>query len=124
MGTNYSCSLNNVKKYLETLRDSVELLLSSGPNPNDLDLLLRLKVMLKSDAVPVFMDNLTCRKLNLPALRKIQEIDDALDELYIRGCKLAYPDESLLIKTRKNERTQRITVLILLLGLLGFEWVS
>lgn len=107
MDPNHSCSLSEIKKYMETLYDSFEKLLSSGQNPNDRDLLLQLRVMLKSDAVPVFIDNLTYHKLNLPAFRKVQEIDDALDELYIRGCKLPIRTNLYLLRQeRMSERNE------------------
>lgn len=120
---NTTLTVDDFFRYVDYLSECVEELLSKQQDRNTEIVLVRLKQLLKGNHVRQFVDGLTKRQVNIPAYHKIVEIDDSLDELYLRQLALPYPQEVFAKDQRKRERTQRMTVMVLLLGLCGFEWV-
>lgn len=117
-------TLEDVLKFEEELIEAVEKQIDSDQNPNEKAILLKLQVLLKSSAVRTFVDHLNMGKFSLSSMKKIQEIDDALDELRVMGLHLPYPEERFILEQGKKERASRITMMAILLGLFGFEWVE
>lgn len=117
-------TLGDVLKFEEELIEAVEKQIDSDQNPNEKAILLKLQVLLKSSAVRSFVDHLNKRKFSLSSMKKIQEIDDALDELRVMGLYLPYPEKRFILEQGKKERAGRITIMAILLGLFGFEWVE
>ena len=117
-------TLENVLKYEEELIDAVEKLIDSVQNPDENDILLKLQVLLKSSALRTFVEYLNTKKFSLFSMKKIKEIDDALDELRVEGLLLPYPEKRFILEQGKKERVCRITMMAILLALFGFEWVE
>lgn len=117
-------TIGDVLKYEEYLLDAVEKRVDAEANPDAKIILLRLQVLLKSRSVKSFIDLLSIKKFSLSSFQKIQEIDDALDELRVMSMNLPYPDEQFIIDRGKTERSRRNVLTILLFGLFGFEWVQ
>lgn len=111
-------------KYEEYLLDSVEKQVDAEVNPRTKNTLRNLQVLLKSRCIKSFIDLLSIKKFSLSSFQKIQEIDDALDELRVMSMNLPYPDEQFIIDRGKTERSRRNVLTILLFGLFGFEWVQ
>ena len=86
-------------------------------------LLLWLKSLLVANHFKEVIEGLNKRQVNIPAIHKIEEIDDLLDELHMTDMDLPYPDKFFLKESRKRVRSQQITMMILLLGVMGYEWV-
>ena len=117
-------TIGDVLKYEEYLLDAVEKRVDAEANPDAKRILRRLQVLLKSRSVKSFIDLLSIKKFSLSSFQKIQEIDDALDELRVMSMNLPYPDEQFIIDWGKTERSRRNVLTILLFGLFGFEWVQ
>ncbi len=117
-------TIEDVLKYEEFLLGEVERQLEAELNPDVKAILLHLKVLLKSRSVKSFVDLLSIKKFSLTSFQKIQEIDDALDELRILRMNLPYPEEQFAISQSKTGRKRRDVMTILLFGLFGFEWVN
>lgn len=111
-------------KYEEDLLAAVEKQIVVESNPRARVLLDCLQITLKSRAIKTFIDSLSARKFSLSSFHKIQEIDDALDELRILNLNLPYPEERFLIEKGKRERSQKYVLLSLLFGLFGIQWVE
>lgn len=117
-------TIGDVLKYEEYLLEAVEKRVDAEANPGAKIILRRLQVLLKSRSVKSFIDLLSIKKFSLSSFQKIQEIDDALDELRVMSMNLPYPDEQFIIDRGKTERSRRNVLTILLFGLFGFEWVQ
>ena len=117
-------TIEDVLKYEEYLLDSVEKQVDAEVNPRTKNTLRNLQVLLKSRCIKSFIDLLSIKKFSLSSFQKIQEIDDALDELRVMSMNLPYPDEQFIIDRGKTERSHRNVLTILLFGLFGFEWVQ
>ena len=117
-----SPTVEDFLKYVESIIDAVETQLLTENDPSVKSLLLRLKVLLKSNAINKLIDGLSKHRVNIPACKIVGEIGDALDELYILRLKLPYPSEHFAIEQKKRENAQRTALFILILGLFGFEW--
>ena len=124
MMTQRLITLENVLKYEEELIDAVEKLIDSVQNPDENAILLKLQVLLKSSALRTFVEYLNTKKFSLFSMKKIKEIDDALDELRVEGLLLPYPEKRFILEQGKKERVCRITMMAILLALFGFEWVE
>lgn len=111
-------------KYEEDLLAAVEKQIVVESNPRARVLLDCLQITLKSRAIKTFIDSLSARKFSLSSFHKIQEIDDALDELRILNLNLPYPEERFLIEKGKRERAQKYVLFSLLFGLFGIQWVE
>ena len=117
-------TIGDVLKYEEYLLDAVEKRVDAEANPGAKIILRRLQVLLKSRSVKSFIDLLSIKKFSLSAFQKIQEIDDALDELRVMRMNLPYPEEQFAISQSKTSRKRRDIMTMLLFGLFGFEWVK
>lgn len=117
-------TIEDMLKYEEYLLDSVEKQVDAEVNPRTKNTLRNLQVLLKSRCIKSFIDLLSIKKFSLSSFQKIQEIDDALDELRVMSMNLPYPDEQFIIDRGKTERSRRNVLTILLFGLFGFEWVQ
>ena len=116
-------TIEDVLQYEEYLLDSVEKQLEAEMNPRAKVVLRQLQILLKSRSVKSFIDLLSLRKFSLSAFKKIQEIDDALDELRVMSLNLPYPEEKFIINQGKADRYRKNIMTMLLFGLFGFEWV-
>ena len=114
-------TIEDVLKYEEFLLGEVERQLEAELNPDVKEILLHLKVLLKGRSVKSFVDLLYIKKFSLSSFQKIQEIDDALDELRILRMNLPYPEEQFAISQSKTGRKRRDVMTILLFGLLGLS---
>lgn len=117
-------TIEDVLKYEEYLLAAVEKQVDAEANPRARIILRNLQVLLKSRSVKSFIDFLSIKKFSLSSFQKIQEIDDALDELRVMSLNLPYPDEQFAIVQGKADRSKRNIMTILLFGLFGFEWVN
>ena len=117
-------TIEDVLKYEEYLLDAVEKQVNAEANPSAKIILRRLQVLLKSRSVKSFIDFLSIKKFSLSSFQKIQEIDDALDELRVMSLNLPYPDKQFIMDQGKAVRNSRNVLTILLFGLFGFEWVQ
>ena len=116
-------TLEDFYKYVECLTDDVERQLLVKQDDETERLLYRLKSLLKGSYIRTFINGLSEHKIIIQACRKIEEMDNLLDELYIKHLDLPYPEEYFMKKQRKEDRVQRLTLMILLLRLFGYEWV-
>lgn len=117
-------TIDDVLKYVEILVDAVEKQLNTFLDPKAKTLLLKLQVLLKTKAVKTFTEQLHERKFSLSSFKKIQEIDDALDELRVMSLQLPYPEECFVIEQRKKQRATNSVMTALLCAIFGFEWVD
>ena len=117
-------TLDDVLRYEEELIDAVEKHINSDNSLNDKDILLKLQVLLKSRSVKTFVDQLGEKKFSLASFKNIQEIDDTLDQLRVKSLNLPYPQEYFLLQQGKDNRAHRNTLIAILLGLMGYEWVE
>ena len=117
-------TIEDVLKYEEYLLDSVEKQVDAEVNPRTKNTLRNLQVLLKSRCIKSFIDLLSIKKFSLSSFQKIQEIDDALDELRVMSMNLPYPEEQFILDQGKTERNRKNVMTILLFGLFGFEWVK
>ena len=117
-------TIEDVLKYEEYLLDAVEKQVDAEVNPRAKISLQNLRVLLKSRSVKSFIDLMSIKKFSLSSFQKIQEIDDALDELRVMSLNLPYPEERFIIDQGKAYRNRRNIMTILLFGLFGFDWVK
>ena len=115
--------IEDIFNYVEFLTESVEKQITEGNSDSDKKSLICLKELLKGNHVRKLVDGLKKHKVIITEYHKIAEIDDLLDELYLHHLNLPYPTEYFLKEQRKKDRAHRMTLMILLLGLFGFEWV-
>lgn len=120
---NCQITVEDVFRYLEFIESKVEEQLSVRQDKQTEELLIRLKTLLKENHVRIFIDGLSKHKVVIPACHKIEEIDNSLDELTFRRVGFLSPEEFLVKEERKKNRAHQMTLMILLLGLFGFEWV-
>ena len=117
-------TLDDVLRYEEELIDAVEKQINSDNSLNDKDILFKLQVLLKSRSVKTFVDQLGEKKFSVTSFENIQKIDDILDQLRVKSLNLPYPQEYLLLQQGKDNRASRNTLIAILLGLMGYEWVK
>ena len=117
-------TIEDLLKYEEHLLDAVEKQVDTEANPRVKIILRNLQVLLKSRSVKSFIDLLSIKKFSLSSFQKIQEIDDALDELRVMSLNLPFPEERFIVDQGKSYRNRRNVMTILLFGLFGFEWVN
>lgn len=117
-------NIEDLLKYEEVLLDAVDKQIFVEINPGARILLASLQIALKGRAIKTFIDSLSARKFSLLFFHKIQEKDDALDELRILNLNLPNPEERFLIEKGKKERAQKYVLLLLLFGLFGIQWVE
>ncbi len=117
-------TIDDLLHYEEFLLDAVEKQVAIEENPRAKTILRTLQILLKSRAVKSFIDSLSQKKFSLSYFHKIQEIDDALDELRVMNMNLPYPEEQFVIDQGKLDRTRRNVMMTILFGLFGFEWVK
>lgn len=117
-------TIEDVLQYEEYLLDAVEKRIDAEVNPRAGIILRNLRVLLKCRSVKSFIDLLSQKKFSLSSFQKIQEIDDALDELRVMSLNLPYPEEQFAIDQGKTERNKRNIMTVLLFGLFGFELVK
>ena len=117
-------TIEDVLKYEEYLLAAVEIQVDAEANPRARIILRNLQVLLKSRSVKSFIDLLSIKKFSLSSFQKIQEIDDALDELRVMNLNLPFPEERFIVDQGKSYRNRRNVMTILLFGLFGFEWVN
>lgn len=110
-------------KYVEALAVEVERQLFCEEDAHKRQMLLRLKSLLAANHCKDVVEGLNRRQVNISAIHKIEEIDDTLDELHISELDLPYPDKYFMKEGKKRMRNQQVTMMILLLGLMGYEWV-
>jgi len=115
-------TVEDVLKYINHLADSVEIQLANKPEEQTRAVLLRLLALLKEQPVQKWIESFKKRKVNIPAWHKIVEIDNCLDDLYLKQFEIPFPDDYFLKENRKKERSQYMSLMILLWGLFGFEW--
>ena len=117
-------TIEDLLRYEEFLLNAVEKQVAVEEDPRTKAILKTLQILLKSRAVKSFIDSLSQKKFSLSYFHKIQEIDDALDELRVMNMNLPYPDEQFVIGQGKLDRTRRNVMMTILFGLFGFEWVK
>ena len=117
-------TIEDLLRYEEFLLNAVEKQVAVEENPRAKAILKTLHLLLKSRAVKSFIDLLSQKKFSLSCFHKIQEIDDALDELRVMNMNLPYPDEQFVIGQGKLDRNRRNVMMTILFGLFGFEWVQ
>lgn len=74
-------TIEEILKYEEDLIDAVEHKVSDEDNPEKKAMLLKLEVLIKGRNVNAFVQLLQNHIVSKSILKRIQEIDDALDEL-------------------------------------------
>ena len=102
-------TIEDVLQYEEYLLDAVEKRIDAEVNPR---------------AGIILRNLLSQKKFSLSSFQKIQEIDDALDELRVMSLNLPYPEEQFAIDRGKTEHNKRNIMTVLLFGLFGFELVK
>lgn len=117
-------TLDDVLKYEEILIDAVEKHIDYEQDQNVKTSLLKLQILLKSRAIKKFVDYINKRQFSLSCFKKIQEIDDAIDELRVMDSAIPYPEAYFILEQRKAERACRNIMVTLLCGLFGFGWVE
>ncbi|MBP5487381.1 MAG: hypothetical protein J6Y06_07140 [Bacteroidales bacterium] len=123
MNNEVKITIEGLLKYVESLAKQVEEMLQFSTSAKERELLTRLNFLLKAGYVAKVIDGLTNHKVIIPAIKKIEEMDNILDELYLRELHLSTPEEYFYKELRKKDRAQHMTLLILLWGLFGFEYV-
>lgn len=111
-------------KYEEFLVDAVLKQSKIEQDPKAKAVLLNLQILLKSRVIKTFIDYLQINQFCISAFKKVQGIDDALDELRVLKMNLPYPEQYFMIEQGKKERFQKYIMLALLMGLFGFEWID
>jgi hypothetical protein len=122
--TNFYPTIDDVLKYVEVLVDAVEKQLAANLDPKTKDILLKLQVLLKTNSVKTFVEQLHNRKFSISSFKKIEEIDDALDELRIMSLQLPYPEECIVLDQGKKKRRMKNVTTAIFCAICGFEWVD
>lgn len=122
--TNFYPTIDDVLKYVEVLVDAVEKQLAANLDPKTKNALLKLQVLLKTDSVKTFVEQLHNRKFSISSFKKIEEIDDALDELRIMSLQLPYPEECIVLDQGKKKRRMKNVTTAIFCAICGFEWVD
>ena len=120
---NNTITIEEFFKYVEFLLGEVERHLSGEGDAHKRQLLLRLKSLLVANHLKDVVEGLKMHQVNIPAIHKIEEIDDTLDELHMAELDLPYPEKYFVKEARKRMRSGQISIMILLFGLMGFELV-
>lgn len=111
-------------EYEEHLVDAVLKQSKIEQDPKAKTVLLNLQLLLKSRTIKTFIDYLRIKRFSISAFKKVKEIDDALYELRVLKMNLPYPEHYFMIEQGKKELSQQYTMLALLFGLFGFEWID
>ena len=106
---------------IEYILNCVDGLLKDENNLGRRNLLLKVKALVNGTAIPDFVNDFNRGRFRFSVYRKIQEIDDALDEVYVMGLNLTPAQQAVMIQDRKSRRNQAQVMQILLCGLLGCE---
>ncbi len=122
--TNFYPTIDDVLKYVEVLVDAVEKQLAANLDPKTKDILLKLQVLLKTNSVKTFVEQLHNRKFSISSFKKIEEIDDALDELRIMSLQLPYPEECIVLDQGQKKRRMKNVTTAIFCAICGFEWVD
>lgn len=122
--TNFYPTIDDVLKYVEVLVDAVEKQLAANLDPKTKDILLKLQVLLKTNSVKTFVEQLHNRKFSISSFKKIEEIDDAIDELRIMSLQLPYPEECIVLDQGKKKRRMKNVTTAIFCAICGFEWVD
>jgi len=122
--TNFYPTIDDVLKYVEVLVDAVEKQLAANLDPKTKDILLKLQVLLKTNSVKTFVEQLHNRKFSISSFKKIEEIDDTLDELRIMSLQLPYPEECFFIQQRKINRRKENVMTAIICAIFGFNLVD
>lgn len=122
--TNLYPTIDDVLKYVEVLVEAVEKQLAANLDPKTKNALLELQVLLKTDSVKTFVEQLHNRKFSISSFKKIEEIDDALDELRIMSLQLPYPEECFVLNQGKKKRRMKNVTTAIFCAICGFEWVD
>lgn len=122
--TNFYPTIDDVLKYVEVLVDAVEKQLAANLDPKTKDILLKLQVLLKTNSVKTFVEQLHNRKFSISSFKRIEEIDDALDELRIMSLQLPYPEECIVLDQGKKKRRMKNVTTAIFCAICGFEWVD
>lgn len=122
--TNFYPTIDDVLKYVEVLVDAVEKQLAANLDPKTKDILLKLQVLLKTNSVKTFVEQLHNRKFSISSFKKIEEIDDALDELRIMNLQLPYLEECIVLDQGKKKRRMKNVTTAIFCAICGFEWVD
>lgn len=109
---------------IEFISNYVDGLLKDETHLGRRNLLLKVKALVNGTAIPDFVNDLSRGRIRFSVFRKIQEIDDALDEVYVMGLKLTPHQQAVMIQDRKSRRNQAQVMQILLCGLMGCELVG
>lgn len=117
-------TIEEILKYEEFLIDAVLKQSKIEQDPKAKTVLLNLQLLLKSRTIKTFIDYLRIKRFSISAFKKVKEIDDALYELRVLKMNLPYPEQYFMIEQGKRERSQQYTLLALLFGLFGFEWID
>ncbi|MBQ3751818.1 MAG: hypothetical protein II865_11025 [Bacteroidales bacterium] len=122
--TNFYPTIDDVLKYVEVLVDAVEKQLAANLDPKTKDILLKLQVLLKTNSVKTFVEQLHNRKFSISSFKKIEEIDDALDELRIMSLQLPYPEECFVLDQEKKKRRMKNVTTAIFCAICGFNLVD
>ena len=122
--TDFYPTIDDVLKYVEVLVDAVEKQLAANLDPKTKDILLKLQVLLKTNSVKTFVEQLHDRKFSISSFKKIEEIDDALDELRIMNLQLPYLEECIVLDQGKKKRKMKNVTTAIFCAICGFEWVD
>lgn len=122
--TNLYPKIDDVLKYVEVLIDAVEKQLAANLDPKTKNALLKLQVLLKTDSVKTFVEQLHNREFSISSFKKIEEIDDALDELRIMNLQLPYLEECIVLDQGKKKRRMKNVTTAIFCAICGFEWVD
>lgn len=106
---------------IEFISNYVDGLLKDETHLGRRNLLLKVEAMANGTAIPDFVNDLSRGRIRFSVLRKIQEIADALDEVYVMGLNLTPNQQAVMIQDRKSRRNQAQMMQILLCGLMGCE---
>lgn len=117
-------TIEEILKYEEFLIEAVLKQSKIEQDPKAKAVLLNLQVLLKSRAIKTFIDYLLIKRFSITAFKKVKEIDEALCELRVLKMNLPYPEHYFMIEQGKKELSQQYTMLALLFGLFGFEWID
>ena len=105
-------TIDDFFKYVQFLSDAVENRLSESRNFEEVEKLKQLKALLKTDEIRKVVDGLSKRQVIIPVFRKIEEIDNLLDDLYLKDLRLPSPNEYFIKEERKKERSKHMTMMI------------
>ena len=115
---------NEIVAYLKLLKEAVDVGLSKAPQAKSRQHLLRLKMLLGMDSVNRFYNDFVRKRFNISACREIEEMDNIIGELRVMQFNLPEMEAREIVSNVRSENEKRTTLLSLMLGLFGFEWVT